>query len=106
MVSPTVNRIGSAWARYINIWGQVGAVASLIQFVMIAALFYTNTASRYIPLWLYLLAGLFGLGALVAFIATIGIRGYYQFFNQQSAIDRIEKKLDALLARSNYVPDS
>ena len=104
-MSLAVNRIGSAWARYINIWGQVGAVVSLIQFAMVAALFYSNTASRYIPLWVYLLVGSLGLGALVAFIATIGIRGYYQFFNQQSAIDRIEKKLDALLARSNYVSD-
>ena len=91
--------LGLSWAKLLVILGQVGAIYGMVNSIMLIGIFYMTTIRPEfgIPLWPYLLAVIFVIISLVSFILKIGISGYYRFFNQQSAIDRIDQKLDWLI---------
>ena len=95
----TRNDIELAWGKVLIIIVQAGAVYSLINSLMLIGIFYTTTARPEfgIPLWLYLLVVTAVIFSLVIFILKIGISGYYRFFNQQSAMDKIDQKVDRII---------
>lgn len=95
------HRIGLLWAKYLIVIGQVGGILALVNFVMMIGVFYTTTASQYVSFPLYALVILSGVALLLWFVLAIGIKGYYAFFNQQSAMDEINRKVDKLLERLN-----
>ena len=87
--------IGLMWAKYMAVMGQVGVIQGTINSLMLVGIFYTTTAkpSFGIPLWAYLSVIGLGIIGVLIFILTIGISGYYRFFNQQSAVNGIKSEL-------------
>ena len=80
--------IGITWAKYVNTWGQVGAVAGTANLIMMLGVFYTTTLrpAVAIPLWLYILVVVVSATFGVLFVLKIGISGYYRFFSKQSEV--------------------
>ncbi len=80
--------IGLIWAKYVNTWGQIGAVAGTINFLMMLGVFYTTTLrpAFNIPLWLYTFIVIIGAILSVTFVLNIGISGYYRFFSNNSEL--------------------
>jgi cell division protein FtsW (lipid II flippase) len=91
-------RIGLLWARLMAIYGQLGFIQGILNSLMLIAVTYTTTLQqRGVPLWVYLAILVLILSLATVFILFIGIRGYYDFFNEQSNLDKLEKKLDAFI---------
>lgn len=92
--------LGLLWAKYINTWGQVGAVVGTVNFIMLAGVFYATSIepSRIaIPLWAYILVIFIGAVLGVAFVLKIGIAGYYRFFSQQSELAQVNLRVKILM---------
>jgi len=87
--------IGLVWAKYINTWGQVGAVAGTANLIMMLGVFYTTTLRPAvdIPLWLYILVVVIAAVTGVIFVLKIGISGYYRFFSKQSEVAETNKRV-------------
>ena len=90
--------IGLVWAKYVNIWGQLGSVAGTVNFLMMIGVFYTTTLKPNvdIPLWLYVLVMSTGVLLAVAFIVKIGISGYYRFFSNSSELSEAHRRIKEL----------
>ncbi len=90
--------VGFVWGGAMHIWGQIGAIFGVANTAMLVGVFYTTTVVHIfpIPAWLYGLIVLAGVVGVVAFCLKVGIKGYYDFFNKNSALDGISAKLDAL----------
>ena len=80
--------VGLVWAKYVNTWGQVGAVAGTANLIMMLGVFYTTTLrpAVAIPLWLYILVVVVAATTGVLFVLKVGISGYYRFFSKQSEV--------------------
>jgi hypothetical protein len=80
--------IGLTWAKYVNTYGQVGAVAGTVQMISTLAILYTTTIQPNIaiPVWLYVLVIAVGAILVVTFVLKVGISGYYRFFSQSSEL--------------------
>ena len=87
--------IGLVWAKYMNIWGQVGTVAGTVNLVMMLGVFYTTTLrpAIAISLWLYILIVAVAAIIGVVFVLKVGISGYYRFFAEQSAVAETNKRV-------------
>jgi len=87
--------VGLVWAKYVNTWGQVGAVAGTANLIMMLGVFYTTTLrpSVAIPLWLYILIVVVAATTGVIFVLKIGISGYYRFFSKQSELAETNKRV-------------
>ena len=81
--------IGLVWAYCVNIWGQVSIPQSILNTIMAAGTFYAVSMKQFLPLWVYILILLGCMAGMVIFVVTIGISGYYKFFNQKSYVERI-----------------
>lgn len=90
--------VGLLWGKCLNILSQIGALAGIVNLLMVIGIFYTTTfrPATGMSLWLYLLLIVIGGASLVVFIITVGIRGFYRFFNQQSAVDEIRKDIQLI----------
>lgn len=97
--------IGLIWAKWMNISGQMGAVQGAASIIMLLIVTYTTSLKGVIPLWIYVTAVILGVVVLIVFVVKIGISGYYRFFNQQSAMNRIERKLNLLLKEKGIETD-
>jgi len=87
--------VGLVWAKYVNTWGQVGAVAGTANLIMMLGVFYTTTLRPAvdIPLWLYILVVVMAATTGVIFVLKIGISGYYRFFSKQSELAETNKRV-------------
>ena len=87
--------IGLIWAKYVNCWGQVGAVAGTANLIMMLGVFYTTTLrpAVAIPLWLYVLVVVVAALLGVIFVLRIGISGYYRFFSKTSELSETNKRV-------------
>lgn len=87
--------IGLIWAKYVNCWGQVGAVAGTANLIMMLGVFYTTTLrpSLAVPLWLYVLVVFVAASTGVIFVLKVGISGYYRFFSKQSEVAETNKRV-------------
>ena len=87
--------IGLIWAKYINIWGQVGTVAGTVNLIMMLGVFYTTTLrpAIAISLWLYILIVAVATIVGVVFVLKVGISGYYRYFAEQSAVAETNKRV-------------
>ena len=68
---------------------------------MMFGVFYSTTAKGHIsfPLYLLIILGLIIIS--VGFVLKVGINGYYRFFQQQSAINKMNRKLDFIIKHMN-----
>jgi hypothetical protein len=73
---------------------------------MQVGVFYATVIKGWMPLWVYLVTLAIGLCVVVVFILKIGINGYYRFFNQQSAVSKIEHKVDLIMRHLEIVDDN
>ncbi len=91
--------IGLIWAKYVNTWGQIGAVAGTINFLMMLGVFYTTTLKPEldIPLWLYALVVAAGALLAIAFVLKIGISGYYRFFSNRSELSETNRRVKLIM---------
>ena len=87
--------IGLIWAKYVNIWGQIGSVAGTVNFIMMLGVFYTTTLRPTIdiPLWMYILIVVVGTILAVTFVLKVGISGYYRFFSKTSELSETNKRV-------------
>jgi len=87
--------VGLVWAKYVNTWGQVGAVAGTANLIMMLGVFYTTTLRPAVafPLWLYILVVVVAATTGVIFVLKIGISGYYRFFSKQSEVAETNKRV-------------
>ena len=87
--------VGLAWAKYVNIWGQVGTVASTVSMIMMLGVFYTTTLRPVvdIPLWLYILVVVAAAALAVLFVLKVGISGYYRYFSKQSEVSETNERV-------------
>lgn len=87
--------VGLVWAKIVNIWGQVGTVAGIVNFVMMLGVFYTTTVypNIKIPIWLYLFIVIIGASLVIGFIIKWGISGYFRYFSNLSEITKINNKV-------------
>ncbi len=91
-----VSRIGMFWAMVINTWGQLGVIAGIFNTLVLISVLYSTWLKDLLPFWVYSLIVTICTILAIIFIIKIGIAGYYEFFNKQSALDRVEKKLDRI----------
>lgn len=94
--------IGLLWAKYVNTWGQVGAVVGTVNFIMLLGVFYTTTiepSSLSVPLWLYMLVIVVGAVIGVTFVLKIGISGYYRFFSNQSELSQANRRIKMIMEK-------
>ena len=91
--------IGLMWAKYVNIWGQLGSVAGTVNIMMMIGVFYTTTLKPNfdIPLWLYILVIAMGTVAAVGFILKVGISGYYRFFSSRSELSETNRRVKLIM---------
>lgn len=91
--------IGLVWAKGFNIWVQFGFIVGVFNTAMMVGVFYSTTVTQLlsIPLWLYLLVICVVLGACVVFVTRYAISGYYRFFNQQSDLAEVNRKVDMII---------
>lgn len=87
--------IGLVWAKYVNTWGQVGAVAGTVQMLSTLAILYATTIrpNINIPIWLYILVILSGAALVITFVLKVGISGYYRFFSKTSELSETNKRV-------------
>jgi len=87
--------VGLVWAKYVNTWGQVGAVAGTANLIMMLGVFYTTTLqpNLAVPLWLYILVVVVASITGVLFVLKIGISGYYRFFSKTSELSETNKRV-------------
>ena len=87
--------IGLIWAKYMNIWGQVGTVAGTVNLIMMLGVFYTTTLkpATGISLWLYILIMVTASIAGTLFVVKVGTSGYYRFFSQQSKVAETNERV-------------
>jgi len=87
--------VGLVWAKYVNTWGQVGAVAGTVNIFMMIGVFYTTVVkpSLSIPLWLYLTVIVVGAISLIIFVLCVGISGYYRFFSKTSELSETNRRV-------------
>ena len=95
--------IGLIWAKVQNIWGQVGVIASIVNFIMMLVVFYTTSVhpNVKISIWLYGLIIVIGAALVIWFIVKWGISGYYRFFSQQSEMNEISRKVGLIMKKLN-----
>ena len=95
--------VGLVWAKYVNIYGQLGSLAGIVSMIMTIGIFYTTTLYPIIkvPLWAYILTILVGASIVVWFILKIGISGWYRYFAQQSELHQANAKMDAIMEHLN-----
>ena len=91
--------IGLIWAKYVNTWGQVGAVAGTVQMLSTLAILYTTTIQPNIdiPIWLYILIITSGATLMVVFVLKIGISGYYRFFSNKSELSETNRRVKLIM---------
>jgi len=87
--------VGLVWAKYVNTWGQVGAVAGTANMIMMLGVFYTTTLrpAVAVPLWLYILIVVVAAVSMILFVLKVGISGYYRFFSKQSEVAETNKRV-------------
>ena len=87
--------VGLVWAKYVNTWGQVGAVAGTANLIMMLGVFYTTTLRPAvdIPLWLYIAVVAVAAITGVLFVLKVGISGYYRFFSKTSELSETNKRV-------------
>lgn len=87
--------IGLVWAKFVNTYGQVGAVAGTVQMLSTLAILYTTTIqpNADVPVWLYILVIVAGATLAITFVLKIGISGYYRFFSKQSEVAETNKRV-------------
>jgi len=87
--------VGLVWAKYVNTWGQVGAVAGTANLIMMLGVFYTTTLrpSLAVPLWLYISVVVVASITGVLFVLKVGISGYYRFFSKTSELSETNKRV-------------
>lgn len=95
--------VGITWGKIINIWGQIGVVQGVINTIMLFVVTYNTSLKNLLPVWLYILIIVISIICIVGFVLRIGISGYYRFFNQQSAMNRIESKVDKTEAKLDKI---
>jgi len=91
--------VGLTWAKVVNVWGQIGIVAGVVNLSMMIGVFYTTTLepNLSIPLWLYLGVIVVAATVGVVFVLKIGIAGYYKFFSQQSEVSEVNLRVKILM---------
>lgn len=91
--------VGLVWAKYVNTWGQVGAVAGTANLIMMLGVFYTTTLrpSLAVPLWLYILVIVVASITGVVFVLKIGISGYYRFFSKTSELSETNRRVKLIM---------
>ncbi|MFC1950035.1 hypothetical protein ACFLW0_07700 [Chloroflexota bacterium] len=87
--------IGSIWGRFIVYYNQAGMVQGFVNSVVLLVMLYSTTIKPAVdvPVWLYILIVIIGIGLLVLFIRTIGITGYFSYFKQLSALSELERMI-------------
>jgi len=87
--------VGLVWAKYVNTWGQVGAVAGTANLLMMLGVFYTTTLrpNLAVPLWLYVSVVFVAALTGVIFVLKVGISGYYRFFSKTSELSETNKRV-------------
>jgi len=87
--------VGLVWAKYVNTWGQVGAVAGTANLLMMLGVFYTTTLrpSLAVPLWLYITVVVVAALTGIVFVLKVGISGYYRFFSKTSELSETNKRV-------------
>jgi hypothetical protein len=91
--------IGLVWAKVVNIWGQLGTAAGIVNFIMMLGVFYTTTVYPNVkmPLWIYLSIVIIGAIIGIGFILKWGISGYYRFLSKQSELSEVNNKLTFIM---------
>ena len=91
--------VGLVWAKYVNTWGQVGAVAGTANLIMMLGVFYTTTLrpSLAVPLWLYISVVVVAAITGVLFVLKIGISGYYRFFSKTSELSETNRRVKLIM---------
>ena len=91
--------IGLIWAKYVNTWGQIGAVAGTINFIMMLGVFYTTTLrpALNLPMWLYILLVITGSILATTFVLKVGISGYYRFFSNRSELSETNRRVKLIM---------
>ena len=91
--------IGLVWAKYVNTWGQVGAVAGTVQMLSTLAILYTTTIqpNMDIPIWLYILVIASGATLMITFVLKVGISGYYRFFSNRSELSETNRRVKLIM---------
>ena len=87
--------VGLVWAKFVNTYGQVGAVAGTVQMLSTLAILYTTTIqpNADVPVWLYALVIIIGAMLVVLFVLKVGISGYYRFFSKTSELSETNKRV-------------
>jgi len=91
--------VGLIWAKYVNTWGQIGTVASTVNFLMMLGVFYTTTLKPNIdiPLWLYITVVMIGVILATTFVLKVGISGYYRFFSNRSELSETNRRVKLIM---------
>ena len=91
--------VGLVWAKYVNTWGQVGAVAGTANLLMMLGVFYTTTLrpSLAVPLWLYATVVFVAALTGVIFVLKVGISGYYRFFSKTSELSETNRRVKLIM---------
>ena len=91
--------IGLMWAKIVNIWGQLGTAAGVVNTIMLIGVFYTTTVypNLKVPLWLYVLVIVLGVILGVLFIVRFGISGYYRFLSRRSELSQTNQRVKAIM---------
>ena len=91
--------VGLVWAKYVNTWGQVGAVAGTANLIMMLGVFYTTTLrpSLAVPLWLYITVVVVAAATGIVFVLKVGISGYYRFFSKTSELSEANKRIKMIM---------
>lgn len=91
--------IGLIWAKYVNTWGQLSAVAGTVNILMMLAVFYTTVLkpSLAVPLWLYTSVMFVGAVIGIAFVLKVGISGYYRFFSKTSELSETNRRVKLIM---------
>ena len=91
--------IGLIWAKFVNTYGQVGAVAGVVQMLSTLAILYTTTIqpNMDIPIWLYILVIASGAALMITFVLKVGISGYYRFFSNRSELSETNRRVKLIM---------
>ncbi len=91
--------IGLVWAKGVNIWGQLGTIAGIVNTLMLVGVFYTTTLYPKfpIPFWAYILIVLLAATLCIGFIIKFGISGYYRFLSRRSEISQINERVSLIM---------
>jgi hypothetical protein len=99
--------IGLIWAKFVNTYGQVGAVAGTVQMLSTLAILYTTTIqpNADVPIWAYILIILSGAALMITFVLKIGISGYYRFFSKTSELSETNKRVQEVDRKLKMIMD-